>query len=112
MHDEPATPGARGDSPGRVGREGGSASGRWRQHAAFSVFVDSLADDAGRPVWRTRLYHEETGEETTVPGSAPLDWVRWIADRMGLVADPSDVGGARTETVLVEIKIVFGARAP
>lgn len=111
MHDEPATPGTRGEPPGRLGREGSSSRGRWRQHAGFSVFFDSVAGDAGGPVWRARLYHEETGDETTMPGGVLSDWVRWIVDRAGPVPDLSDVGGAGTGTLSVEVlsaRIVAG----
>ncbi|MGH3867649.1 MAG: hypothetical protein ACRDQ4_16235 [Pseudonocardiaceae bacterium] len=112
MPDEPATPSTWGQPPGRDGREDDSSSERWRQHAGFSVFFDSRTDDAGKPIWRIRLYHEETGDETTVRGGALLDWVRWIIDRVGPVADLPEVGGSGTGTVVIEIKIVFGARAP
>ncbi len=111
MHDEPATPGTQGESPGRFGREGGSSSGRWRQHAGFSIFFDSVAGDADGPVWRTRLYHEETGDETTMPGGVLSDWVRWIVDRAGPVPDLSDVSGAGPGTLSVEVlsaRIVAG----
>lgn len=109
MHDEPATPGARGEPPGRPGREGGSSRGRWQQHAGFSVFFDSVAGDAGGPVWRARLYHEETGDETTMPGGVRSDWVQWIIDRAG--PDLPEVGGAGTGALSVEVlsaRIVAG----
>ncbi|MGH3769119.1 MAG: hypothetical protein ACRDS0_09110 [Pseudonocardiaceae bacterium] len=111
MPDEPATPNARGEPPGRLGDEDDSSSGRWRQQAAFSLFVDSLTDDAGEPVWRTRLYHEETGDETTVRSGALVDWVRWIVDRVGPVGGLSDAGGSGTGAVSVQIltaRIVAG----
>ncbi len=104
MHDEPATPGAQGEPPGRLGREAGAPSGRWRQHAGFSVFFDSAADDVGRPLGRIRLYHEETGDETTVPGHTSLDWIRWILDRVGPVPGRSEMSGSGTGTVSVEIR--------
>lgn len=111
MPDEPATPDARAKPPDRLGRADDPSDERWDQHAGFSVFFDSRSDDAGRPVWRTRLYHEETGDETTVHSDALLDWVRWIVDRAGPVAHLSDAGGAGTGTVSVEIlsaRIVAG----
>lgn len=102
VHDEPATPPAPGEPPGRFDRETGSSSGQWRQQAGFSLFFDSLTGEAGERSWRTRLYHEETGDETTVdettvdgttvddstvPGGALHDWVRWILARVAPVME-------------------------
>lgn len=54
----------------------GPAVQAWRQRAAFTVFFESLSDPGAPPSWRTRVYHEESGEErcaeVTVSGLARL----------------------------------------
>jgi hypothetical protein len=60
--------------------DGGSK--RRRQHAGFSVFLDQIIDESGETHWETRLYHAESGAETTLPGKAPDQWISWIVDRM------------------------------
>jgi hypothetical protein len=45
------------------------------------VFLDQVVD-AGEPRWETRLYHAESGAETTLPGVAPDQWIAWILDRL------------------------------
>jgi len=59
------------------------APDRWRQDAGFSVFFESRSGLPGEVRSRTRLYHEESAEETVVVGSAPTAWVRWMLDRVG-----------------------------
>lgn len=82
--------------PGSGAQEGGAAagggSGRRRQHAGFSVFLDQVVDEAGTTHWETRLYHAESGEESTLRGAAPDAWVGWILDRIGIA------GGRRATT--------------
>ena len=74
--------------------------GRWRQCAGFSVFFDVEPDDRGR---RTRLYHEETGDETVFPGWGPTDWVKWMLDRLSSARPPSEPGDAAASVVSMEI---------
>ena len=57
------------------GRNGGGSAG-------FSVFLDQIIDESGETHWETRLYHAESGAETTLPGKAPDQWISWILDRM------------------------------
>ena len=58
-------------------------AGRRRQRAGFSIFLDQLADDHGGHHWETRLYHAESGLETTLAGASPEHWVAWILERLG-----------------------------
>jgi hypothetical protein len=55
----------------------------WRQQAGFSVFFDTRPGSPGQLRWRTRLYHEESADESTFLGSEPTGWVRWMLDRLG-----------------------------
>ena len=80
--------------------------GRWQQRAGFSVFFDAQPPGPGGPgerCRRTRLYHEETGNETTFRGWEPADWVRWILDRLGSAQPPSAPAGATASLVSMEI---------
>lgn len=70
--------------------EGGSVPDQWRQRAGFSVFFDTQPGGPGELRRRTRLYHEETGDEATFPDSEPTDWVRWMLDRLGSEQPPSE----------------------
>jgi hypothetical protein len=86
----------------RPGPAGGAAPGRWQQQAGFSVFFDTQPAGPGDRRWRTRLYHEETGDQATFPGSGPTDWVRWMLGRLGSAQPPSEPG-APTSVVSMEI---------
>jgi hypothetical protein len=80
--------------------------GRWQQRAGFSVFFDAqttVPSGSGELRQRTRLYHEETGNETTLRGWEPTDWVRWILDRLGSAQPPSAPTGATASLVSMEI---------
>lgn len=55
---------------------------RWHQVAGFSVFFDSRSGLPGELCSRTRLYHEESAEQTTVVGDEPTAWMAWILDRV------------------------------
>jgi hypothetical protein len=79
---------------------------QWRQRAGFSVFFDVQSRGRGRPgelPRRTRLYHEETGCETTFPGWRPADWVNWMLGRLGSAPSPSEPAGAASSFVSMEI---------
>lgn len=52
----------------------------WTQRAGFSVLFDHTA--AADDVWRTRIYHDETGQETVLAGADALRWPRWILARL------------------------------
>ena len=58
----------------------------WRQHAGFSLFFDYTMDESGQQIWQTRVYHEESGEETVVPGVKTADWVDLILAQAQLPA--------------------------
>jgi hypothetical protein len=85
----------------RPGPAGGAAPGRWQQRAGFSVFFDTQPVGRGELRWRTRLYHEETEDQTTFPDSGPTDWVRWMLDR--LEAQPPSEPGASASVVSMKI---------
>lgn len=55
----------------------------WRQQAGFSVFFDTRPGLPGQLRWQTRLYHEESADESTFSGNEPTGWVRWMLDRLG-----------------------------
>jgi hypothetical protein len=61
------------DAGPRSGPAGDATHGQWEQRAGFSVFFDVQPGEPGEPRRRTRLYHEETGDETTFPGGEPAD---------------------------------------
>jgi hypothetical protein len=54
-----------------------------RQQAGFSIFLDQVADEHGRRHWESRLYHAESGVETTLRGASPEHWIAWILERLG-----------------------------
>jgi hypothetical protein len=62
---------------------------RWRQYAGFSLFFDSQTNENGDQtwqtrVWRTRAYHDESGEEVQFAGIEASQWARWILEQAGL----------------------------
>jgi hypothetical protein len=77
--------------------------GRWQQRAGFSVFFDVQPTGPRELRRRTRLYHEETGDETTFPGAEPAHWVRWMLDRLGSARPPSEPAGPTASVVSMEI---------
>jgi hypothetical protein len=81
-------------------------SDRWRQRAGFSVFFDVRSPGRGGPGdrrQRTRLYHEETGDETMLPGWGPTEWVKWVLDRLSAARPPSEPAGEAASVVSMEI---------
>jgi hypothetical protein len=76
----PTAGGPTSDGPDGDARIG---SGRRQQQAGFSIFLDQLADEHGCLRWETRLYHAESGVETTLSGASPEHWVAWILERLG-----------------------------
>lgn len=94
-------------------------AGQRRQRAGFSIFLDQVADDQGRHHWETRLYHAESGLETTLAGASPEHWVAWILERLerAEMEDPDsrlELRRAVIELATVEIDDVTVAdrRAP
>jgi hypothetical protein len=61
----------------------GRSADRRRQRAGFSIFVDQVVDQAGGQRWESRLYHAESGAETTLPGASPDQWLAWVLEHLG-----------------------------
>jgi hypothetical protein len=104
MHNGPADDAHR--SGPDDGRANGAEPGPWLQRAGFSVFFDVQLTEpggAGELRRRTRLYHEENGDEATYPGWEPTDWVSWILGRLGSARPPSEPAGATASLVSMEI---------
>ena len=71
------------------------------QRAGFSIFLDQVADDdSGTTHWETRLYHAESGSETSLPGASPDDWIGWLLEHIGAVDAGADVRGAAARAVV------------
>jgi len=62
------------------------AAPKWRQHAGISLFFDRATDNRGETIEQTRVYHEESGDETHFPGFETTPWVDWILRHAGLPA--------------------------
>jgi len=84
--------------------DGGSK--RRRQQAGFSVFLDPIVAKSGETHWETRLYHAESGAETTLPGTAPDEWISWILDRMRPAATAGMPPEEATSRAAVEVASV------
>jgi hypothetical protein len=91
------------DGAREPGSAGGAVPGRWRQQGGFSVFFDTRPGETGERRWRTRLYHEETGDEATFPDSEPMEWVRWMLGRLEPAQLPSERNGTLASVVFMEI---------
>jgi hypothetical protein len=95
------------DGPVNGSRRPAAAAGEvpdpWRQQAAFSVFFDTRPGLPGQLRWRTRLYHEESADETTFLGNEPTGWVRWMLDRLGSGQPRLQPAGSPASLVSMEI---------
>ncbi|MGH8897969.1 MAG: hypothetical protein ACRDZ4_13350 [Egibacteraceae bacterium] len=83
MPHEPAQSGRgtpEGGGPGPTDASGHRS--RWEQRAGFTVFFDVCTEEGPRALWQTRLYHDETDEETSLEGIEPTGWAAWILDRV------------------------------
>jgi hypothetical protein len=99
MRNEPA-------DGGQPSGPAGALPDPWQQRAGFSVFFDVRSPGPERPgdlPRRTRLYREETGDDTMFPGWEPTDWVKWMLDRLGSAGPPSELPGAAASLVSMEI---------
>lgn len=76
-------PNAGGPTSDGADRDPRPGSGTRRQEAGFSIFLDQVTDGHGRSHRETRLYHAESGVETTLSGALPEHWVAWILERLG-----------------------------
>ncbi len=88
------------DAPQESGPAGRAMPDRWQQRSGFSIFFDIQPGGPGR---RTRLYHEETGDETTFAGGEPSEWVGWMLDRLGSAQPPAEAAGVPATVVSLEI---------
>jgi hypothetical protein len=59
----------------------GEAGGGWQQQAGFSVFFDRRSN-SDAVEWRTRLYHDEADDATSILGLDPGGWIPWIVERL------------------------------
>jgi hypothetical protein len=83
----------------------------WTQRAGFSVLFDLAPGPTAQEVWRTRIYHDETGQEAVLAGADALRWPRWVLARLAddREADAEDAGwpssdaNAAVQEVAVEI---------
>jgi hypothetical protein len=75
--DPRATPQADPGTPERSGRASGEG---WRQRAGFSLFIEDLSD--GGCSRRTRIYHDESGEEATFTQFEPIGLAVWMLRRL------------------------------
>lgn len=82
----------------------------WVQHAGFSIFFDRKRAVDARPLWQTRLYHDETGEEIQLTGISPASWSTWLLAQSGLTHAVMEAnngtidGDAQIEVTGVEVK--------
>jgi hypothetical protein len=74
-------------------------SDAWQQRAAFSVFFEARTHPGASPQWRTRVYHEESGDEVTLGDVEQSRWVAWIGERMR-GGQPADTGAGSTAAPL------------
>ena len=86
--------------PARPPRDPEAEPDRWLQQAGFSIFFDV---QPGSPPRRTRLYHEETGDEATFPGWEPAGWASWILGRLGLAPPASSAAGTTVPVLTIKI---------
>lgn len=54
-------------------------SPQWRQQAGFTLFFDYQKREEDVRDWRTRVYHDESGEETQFSTLNSKSWVDWMA---------------------------------
>jgi hypothetical protein len=87
--------GALGDTTRRFGHR--------RQQAGFSIFLDQIADEVGEQHWETRLYHAESGAETSLPGASPDEWVAWLLEQ--LAAAGIDRPGATLRSTTASVRV-------
>lgn len=72
----------------------------WHQHAGFSLFFElgRVRGEDGS-VWQTRVYHDESGEETLFSGMKQADWAGWIVEKVqqSLLKSNVDIGSDQNE---------------
>ena len=76
----------------QVDEESESPSSAWRQQAGFSLFFDHSDEAPEKEAWRTRVYHDETGEETQFLTLDTTTWVNWIMEQGELPLAQEPVG--------------------
>lgn len=94
---------------GQPPREGTDTN--WHQHAGFSVFFDVRTTNEGGRVWRTRLYHAETGDEVSVPDVQAARWVEWILQRARVPAPARPLYDVGIEALEVGVSLLSPANS-
>jgi hypothetical protein len=56
---------------------------QWHEQAAFHLTLEHAPDAGDATIWRTHVYHEESGEEQTQTGVLHQDVIHWIRERAG-----------------------------
>lgn len=93
------------DAPPEVREPAGAT--RWEQQAAFSVFVETAATANGQRVRRrSRIYHEESGDETTLVGFDEEEITRWIVGHVGPSTDKSTNVAAYRPTNTLQVGVI------
>lgn len=67
-----------------VRRESEETIVKRRQYAGFSLFFDFVEYESGSTEWQTRLYHEESGLEASIPQIEQDAWAEWIINNANL----------------------------
>lgn len=67
------------------------------------MFFD-VAEDPAREVWRTRIYHEESGQEDILTGPGTAEWSGWIRARLDAGLPPTaEPAGREVHRLAVEV---------
>lgn len=91
------TPRADPDNPRQSSRASGSV---WRQRAGFSVFVEDRFD--GEASRRTRIYHDESGDEATFAQFEPVGLAVWMLRRLPEAAKSAPSPAGRDDVAPVD----------
>lgn len=82
----------------------------WRQVAGFSLFFDTIVHDSGEQEWQTRLYHEETYQDTLLASIETAVWADWIVTHAQLPKveserDVEETAVSTPATTLPDVKL-------
>jgi hypothetical protein len=93
----------------KLGDKGAENQGRkalqkkWRNHAEFSVFFDSMTNSGDERKWQTRVYHAQTGKEKVFQGYDPSGWTAWMARQADLRVEAEALSPGTERTPSVEV---------
>jgi len=93
----------------KLGDKGAENHGRkalqkkWRNHAEFSVFFDSMTNSGDERKWQTRIYHAQTGKEKVFQGYDPSGWTAWMARQADLRVEAEALSSGTERTPSVEV---------